>query len=195
MAARKGTNQNHPKLGSIIKVEPIRDPRAIRYIKIDLEDHLTFSALFQVGINTAFRASDLIRFKVGDLVDNRLTIREQKTGKVRTAILNPPTLEAVRKVIDGKQLQRDDLIFSGQRGQFSVPYINGLVKRWCKDAGLKGNYGSHSLRKTFGFHQRKTFNVDLPTLMTIFNHANQRQTLTYLCIDEQEVIDCYANAI
>jgi hypothetical protein len=46
-----------------------------------------------------------------------------------------------------------------------------MVKGWCAAINLVGNYGSHSLRKTFGFHMRTTFKVDLPTLMMVFNHA------------------------
>ena len=36
----------------------------------------------------------------------------------------------------------------------TVSSVHRLVKSWCRDIGLKGNYGSHSLRKTFGYHQR-----------------------------------------
>lgn len=195
MSARKGSNPNHPKLGSITKVDPIRDLKAIARIKAILAGNPRDLALFTLGINTAFRASDLVSIRVSDLVENRITIREQKTAKVRTVLLNAPTLATVRELISVKHLHANSYLFLGQRGQLSVPYVNGLVKRWCRDVGIKGNYGSHSLRKTFGYHMRTAFNVDLPTLMTVFNHSSQRQTMTYLGIQEQEVLDCYSNAL
>jgi integrase len=77
----------------------------------------------------------------------------------------------------------------------TVSYLNRLVKGWCKQINLKGNYGSHSLRKTWGYHQRKTFGVDIPTLMTCFNHSTQRQTLDYLCIQPEEVQSVYMNEL
>jgi hypothetical protein len=53
----------------------------------------------------------------------------------------------------------------------------------------------HSLRKTWGYHQRVTFGADLPTLMTCFNHSTQRQTLKYLCVQPGEVKAIYKNEI
>ena len=53
----------------------------------------------------------------------------------------------------------------------------------------------HTLRKTWGYHQRVTFGVDLPRLMVCFNHSTQRQTLDYLCIQPQEIKDVYENEL
>jgi integrase len=94
MALAKGNNPNHPQLGDIIKVDPIRDLKAIKRIKTLLASNPTHSALFQVGINTAFRASDLLRLTPAHVTGNVITIREQKTGKVRTVTVNEPTLQA-----------------------------------------------------------------------------------------------------
>ena len=51
------------------------------------------------------------------------------------------------------------------------------------------------LRKTWGYHQRVTFGVDLPRLMVCFNHSTQRQTLDYLCIQPEEIKDVYENEL
>ncbi|WP_319780026.1 tyrosine-type recombinase/integrase [Maridesulfovibrio sp.] len=74
-------------------------------------------------------------------------------------------------------------------------YVNKLVKKWCAKLNLKGNYGSHTLRKTFGYQQRVAFGVDIPTLMEIFNHSNQAQTLEYLCIQPEEIKNVYLNEL
>jgi hypothetical protein len=66
-----------------------------------------------------------------------------------------------------------------------------MVKAWCKAIKLKGNYGSHTLRKTWGYHQRVTYQVDIPTLMVCFNHATQKQTLDYLCIQPEEITNVF----
>jgi len=34
----------------------------------------------------------------------------------------------------------------------TVPTLNNLVKDWCRKVNLKGSYGSHTLRKTWGLH-------------------------------------------
>ena len=103
--------------------------------------------------------------------------------------------ETVQGLLASRPYQDEDLLFQGQRGPMTVSYLNRLVKGWCKQINLKGNYGSHSLRKTWGYHQRKTFSVDIPTLMTCFNHSTQRQTLDYLCIQPEEVQAVYMNEL
>lgn len=195
MALPKGSNPNAPRKGDIIKVEPIRDPKAIRRIKQILSDNLVHHALFVVGINSAFRASDLVNMKLRDVQDGRITVREQKTAKVRTVTMNPSTQETIYQLVAAKNLGFDDFLFGGLRGRYTVNYVNALVKRWCREVGLSGNYGSHTLRKTWGYHQRTTFKVDLPLLMRAFGHSSQRQTLTYLCIEEREVQDIYLNTL
>ena len=195
MALPKGSNPNAPRKGDIIKVEPIRDTKAIRRIKQILADNLVHQAMFVVGINSAFRASDLVGIKVSDIQDGRITVREQKTSKIRTVTLNPATQEIINQLIQSRHLSSDHFLFSGHRGRYTVNYVNALVKRWCSEVGLSGNYGSHTLRKTWGYHQRVTFHVELPLLMRAFGHASQHQTMTYLCIDEKEVQDIYLNTI
>jgi integrase len=60
MAARKGENLNHPKKGSLIIVEPIRERAAIKRIKKLLESKPRDYCLFIFGINTAYRASEIL---------------------------------------------------------------------------------------------------------------------------------------
>ncbi|GAG40955.1 unnamed protein product, partial [marine sediment metagenome] len=76
----KGGNENHPKKGSKIKVEPIKRLEDIRTIKKVLADKPRDLALFTVGINTNLRASDLLQIKVGQVRDlkpnDEIEIRE-----------------------------------------------------------------------------------------------------------------------
>ena len=48
--------------------------------------------------------------------------------------------------------------------------------------------GSHSMRKTFGYHYYKRTH-DVVTLMNIFNHSDQSITKRYIGITEEEVAD------
>ena len=69
-----------------------------------------------------------------------------------------------------------------------------MIKRWCADIGLSGNYGCHSLRKTFGYIQRVIFGVSVEVLSHRYNHSSIRTTQLYLGIDEEhfwKVIDSF----
>ena len=84
----KGQNPNHPAAGSTIKVEPIRDKKAIARIKKILADRPRDLCLFTLGINTAYRANELLSLKVrqvknlqaGDVLD----LKQRNTNSLNT---------------------------------------------------------------------------------------------------------------
>jgi len=200
---RRNGNENHPQKGSSIKVEPIKNRKDITTLKKLLQDKPRDLALLTIGINTNLRASDLLRLKVSQVRhlnpqkgDNDIEIVEKKTGKTRRITMNKTCIEAIKTLFSSETFSDDDFLFKSQRREvLTVPSTHRLVKSWCKAINLKGNYGSHTLRKTWGYHQRVTFGVDLPRLMVCFNHSTQRQTLDYLCIQPEEIKDVYENEL
>ena len=201
MGMPKGKNTNHPKKGSTIKVEPIKNPKDIETIKKLLYNNPRNYTLFVLGINTNLRASDLCRITAG-IVRNlnpldEIEIKEKKTDKIRRITLNKGCIDAIQRLLASRPYQDEQPLFLSQRGDEALKAntINRLVKQWCKSINLKGNYGSHTLRKTWGYHQRVKYNVGIPELMVCFNHSTQRQTLDYLCIQPEEIKSVYANEI
>lgn len=194
---------NRPKVGDIIKVEPIRTTKDISLIKKMLAGKQRDLAIFTLGINTALRASDLAKIKIGMVKylepGQSFLIREQKTKKLKDITLNKIVLNEIGKLlVTMPNADDDDFLFKSKKGTnrpLEVSSLHRMVKGWCTDINLIGNYGSHSLRKTFGFVHRTVFNTDIPTLMTMYNHSTQKQTLTYLCIQEQEVKNAYLREI
>jgi integrase len=198
MAISTGNNPNHPSKVRKIKVEPIRSKRTITRIKKILDDNPRNHCLFTLGINTGFRASDLLAITINDVKDLKqgddLELKEIKTKKNRRVTLNGACVDSIQRLITTRK--SDDIrLFIGQRGPLTVPTVNHLVKLWCRDEGLKGNYGSHTLRKTWGYQQRVAFKTPLPLLMEALNHSTQRQTLDYLCIQPEEIKSLYENTL
>ena len=196
---KKGQNYNHPKEGTTTKVDPIKDKKHIQTIKKLLSDKPLDYALFTVGINTNLRASDFLGIKVGQVKDlapgDEIVLNEKKTKKPRRITLNKACISAIEGLLKSKEYSDEDYLFIGQRGRLTVPTVNAKVKSWCRAINLKGNFGGHTLRKTFGYHQRVTFGTDLPTLMEIFNHSTQKQTLAYLCVQPDEIRNVYENEL
>ena len=192
-------NPNHPKKGSVIKVLPITDVKDIKLIKKLLDDKPRDLCLFTMGINTNLRASDLLRITAGQVrglkSGDEHVLREKKTGKERRITLNKTVIKTIQRLLGSREYNDDEYLFSSKRGVLTVPSLNRLVKSWCKTINLRGNYGTHTLRKTFGYHQRVTFGMGLPELMTVFNHSSQKQTLDYLCVQPDEVKSLYLNEI
>lgn len=197
-------SSNRPQKGSSIKVEPIRHKKDIQLIKKLLADNLRDLAIFTLGINTNLRAGDLLRITVGQIRHLRpgehFIVREKKTGKLRDITINETVYKALQGLLNSFSSSRPgdgDFLFQSRKGKqaLCVSYLNSLVKSWCKEINLKGNYGSHTLRKTFGYIHRTVFNTDIPTLMEMFNHSSQKQTLAYLGIQPSEIKDAYLREI
>jgi integrase len=194
MPIAPGENPHHPQPGSSIKVEPIRDRKAITRIKKLLEETPRDYCLFTLGINTAFRANELLSIRAGQVKylhpGEVLALKQSKTKKYRQVIINRTAHEALHRLLEARQFDDDDYLFTGQRGLLTVPTVSTMVKTWCSNVGLRGNYGSHTLRKTWGYWQRMR-GAAIPLLMEAFGHATQQQTLSYLCIQAQEVEEMY----
>lgn len=195
-------NPNHPKKGSKISVNPIKDMKDINLIKKILSKNKRNYCLFVLGINTNLRASDILNLKIeqvqGLKINDTLQIREQKTKKIRQVTLNKSVIDSIHSLVDEHKQNgiTKGYLFLGQRGNvLSVPSLTRLVKSWCQSINLTENYGSHSLRKTWGYQQRVKYNVSLPQLMVCFNHTTQKQTLDYLCIQEDEIKSIYMNEL
>ncbi len=106
--------------------------------------------------------------------------------------------QALQRWLGTKETWDDEApLFESQRGgrALTVSALNHLVKNWCQTAGLKGNYGSHTLRKTFGYIHRTVHQTDMATLMTLYNHASEKQTLAYLGVEKEELREAYLKEI
>jgi integrase len=180
-----------------MKVDPIKRLKDVRSIKRLLADSPRDSALFIIGINTNLRASDILNLTIEQVehiqAGGEVEIKEKKTGKKRRLTLNEEVVNAIHCLLSnysGKYLA-SDLLFQGQRGSITVKTLTRLVKKWCGDINLRGNYGAHTLRKTWGYHQRTRVGTSIPELMVMFNHTSQKQTLDYLCIQPEEIKNAY----
>ena len=197
-----GTNFNHPEAGSCIIVEPIRRLEDIAAIRELLKNKPRDLCLFTLGINTNLRVGDLLSLKVRDVayleVGDEFIIRQQKRKKYGIRSINSAVHNAIRRWIRKHPNSVPSApLFPGKDAAraITVPYASRLIKRWCKDIGLKGNYAAHSLRKTFGYHAWKTFGRPLPVITAAFNHSSQAVTLSYLCIQDDDVSDLFMNVL
>jgi len=194
-------NSNHPARGSKITVDPI-DEKGIGNIKRLLADKPRDFLLFTLGVNNGLRIGDILKLKVSDLkglkVGETLKLREQKTGKVNYLMMNKATHKAFQDYVKALNPNEGEYIFKSAKGDnesLTVPTASQMVKAWCKQVGLKGNYASHSLRKSFGTIQRKKFGVSWELLAKRFAHSSPAITQRYLGIADHEVNGILLNEI
>jgi integrase len=183
-------------------VEPIRDRKKIAQIKNLLRGQKRFRdlLLFVVGINAALRISDILQLRIGDFVGDqqqiksRFLVREQKTGKRHEVAVN----ESIRATFGEYLAAYPDIVsdpahfvfFNLECGGCIAPIKRGqawkIIASLCKEVGLLGNFGTHTLRKTWGYHARMS-GVDLALIMYKFNHSSLAITKRYLGFTDEEI--------
>lgn len=198
----KGQNLNRPAPGTMIDIQPIKLKKDIEAIKQLLSDKPRDFLLFVMGINNGIRASDLLKIKVGDVVHLKsgqaLKTREKKTKKMNILVINKPVYKALQNYLVKLEPTDDDFLFRSRKGgnkPLTVMSLNNLIKTWTKAINLKGNYGTHSLRKTWGYHQRVTHGIGFEVIAERFMHSSPKTTMRYLGIDKEEVHGILMNEI
>jgi len=149
--------------------------------------------LVLVGLNTAFRAEDLLQLRVIDL-NGYVSIKENKTGKMQNFKMNKEFQKEVDAYVERWNLSKYDYMFLGQKkivnGQkYNLP-INRqqghrIVSRAGDEIGIKFVFELHSLRKTFGY-QYINRGGNVLTLMKMYNHDSPDVTLRYVCWGKED---------
>jgi integrase len=195
-------NQNK---GKKLIVDPITEFEDINKIKSYLIDHPRDYCIFVLGINTNLRAIDLSNLKVHQVrnlkVGDILSLVESKTNKIRKITVNKGVVWSIQRLLSHAELEDNEYLFQNQNNnqrseinKLTTQSINYLIKKWTDKCGITGKFGSHTLRKTFGYFKRKQ-GYSIETLMKVFNHSSPQQTLTYLGIQESEIVDLYLDEI
>ena len=187
-------NPNRPKKGDRITVDPIRDTKSVKAIAKLLHDRPRDHLLFILGINNGLRAGDLLKLKVKQIrylkPGETLHIKEGKTGKPNVLAINKTVHKALQYYLETVRPGDDDMVFKSKKGEnkaLTIQAVNNYIKAWTRAINLKGNYGAHTLRKTWGYIQRTEFGVGFELICKRFNHSSPAMTMRYLGIEDKEV--------
>ena len=146
--------------------------------------------MFDMGINTGLRISDLLLLKVGDVRGKTsVTIREKKTGKKRTVFLHM-IIPEIATYTEGKE--EEAYLFASQRTGQPISTTQAY-RIFQKTADLLGrdDIGTHTLRKTFGYQQNK----DIGTLMKMTVGVRKLRRSTYLMMKAISLIPKVAQSV
>lgn len=124
---------------------------------------------------------------------NYIQLYEKKTGKFKRFPINIKLKPMLEKFIKGRCLEEPLFVtkFQNRLSRVTAYYI---IRQACTEAKLEEKIGTHSLRKTFGYHHYKKFK-DVAMLQKIFNHSSPAVTLTYIGIEQEEIDESYTNFI
>lgn len=169
-------------------VQPIRDPEKIKQMKEVLRDISERNfVMFTLGISTGLRISDILQLKKEDLLQSHINITETKTTKAKRikipGYIKKDIMPYVKSLKDGEYLIKSR---QGKNRPIDRSTAYRILRKAAKQVKVT-EIGTHTLRKTFGYHfYKKTKNIAL--LQELFNHSDQHITLRYIGIN-QDALD------
>lgn len=173
--------------------------------------------LFIVGINFGLRASDLRMLRFSNLINDNLTFKdsfpvfEKKTQKTRKRkknryiTINTAVIEAVTMYLENTDgVCLSDYMFRSvsrnESGKINEPLtvksIDRIMKGIADDLQLDMKVSTHTLRKTFCYHQMLMSKNDprkLLLLSKMLGHSSVSITLDYIGITGEEMDEAYRN--
>jgi integrase len=181
-------------------VQPIRETRKIDSMKKILRaGGKRNEMLFVLGINSALRISDLLSLAVSDVLDENgkvkeaVSLSEQKTGKNKLFPINDAAKKVIAEYVEEARPDREAALFPSRKGGKAISRIQAweILKRAAEEVGIS-NVGTHTLRKTFGYHvYMRTNNLGL--VQKLLNHRSSVDTIKYIGIDQAEIDNAYLN--
>ena len=180
-------------------VEPIRQRKKIEqmYYYLNGKD-AKYGLLFKFGLNTGLRISDILPLKVEDIYNKNaqfkeyLILTEKKTNKEKKIKLN----NAIRKTLDsyvaGQKLKESDYLFHSRKGgHIGRVQAYRVLKEGAEALNIE-NFGTHSLRKTWGYWTYKMSKYNIGLIMDTFNHSSQAITLRYIGVTQDQKDELYS---
>lgn len=180
-------------------VEPIRDREQLKAVEEYLASKSRRNQLiFAFGINTGLRVSDILGLNIEDVKNKTyVVIKEKKTGKYKRFPLNNKLKTLIREYLKEREMNysigEDEPLFIGKKHcRLNRSQVYRFLNAACGEIGLDINVGTHTMRKTFGYHHYKQ-NNDVALLQKILNHSSPSITMRYIGIDQEEIDISYNN--
>ena len=142
----------------MVTVEPIRDKRDIKKVELILKKQSLRNALiFLIGINCGLRISDILNLNVGDVKDKHyIQIIEQKTNKPKRVPINLKLKPIVEEFTIGRNIE-EPLFLTVFKNRMERTSAYRIIRKACKLANIQEKVGTHTMRKTFGYHHYQKF--------------------------------------
>ncbi|RCX20159.1 phage integrase family protein [Anaerobacterium chartisolvens] len=180
-------------------VEPIRSKVKIKQMYYYLSGReAKYALLFKFGLNTGLRISDVLPVRVKDVYCENgkfrdyLILKEKKTGKEKKIKLNAALRNAIEDYVKNESLTLGEYFFWSKKGKYlSRIQAYRVLKEAAEIIGIE-NFGTHSLRKTWGYWTYKASRYNIGLIMDTFNHSSPSITLRYIGVNQDQKDELYS---
>ncbi|GAI65366.1 unnamed protein product, partial [marine sediment metagenome] len=126
-----------------------------------------------------------------------LDLNEKKTKKQRLIYINSEVRNALEYYFDKTGIYHlDRYLFISDKTKINKPISRirawQLIQIWCREVGIKGRIGTHTIRKTAGY-QMRIAGVAIELIQEVLGHQSISMTKRYLGITDDEVTKVLKN--
>jgi integrase len=178
--------------GRTTTTDPIKTRADLQKVKDVVAGSPRDTAILLLSVHSLLRAGDLCRLTWNDLYENEIRLLEQKTGKRKVIPLNDVVMNAL---LQWRKVCNSEYIVSGPRGPLTTATLGKLVKLWCEEAGLEGQFSAHTTRKAGVRIRLDEVGTSMAVLMKMGNWSSEQMVLHYCGKLDQQVREAYAVAL
>ncbi|MBA7611911.1 Tyrosine recombinase XerD [subsurface metagenome] len=157
-------------------------------------NHLMMKLILDIGLRLS-EATNL-KWKHVDLISGKVMVRDGKGAKDRTLWVGEKDIELLRKWRE-RQLKVTDnnpkyVLTTLKGAPVNNRYVQSIVKRYSKKAGINKNISPHTLRHTFATDlYRETKNIRI--VQKALGHSDLSTTMIYTHIVDDELEEAMKN--
>lgn len=149
---------------------------------------LKHTAILMTEYATGLRVSEVVSLRVSDIDSERMVVRvdQGKGRKARYVPLSKRLLVVLREY--WKAARPKDYLFPGRKPgrHISEGAVYMACKRAARDAGLKKNVATHTLRHSFATHHLEN-GTNLRIIQLLLGHKNLNTTAVYTHVSCKEI--------
>lgn len=172
-------------------VNPIRDIETIQAMKQVLrKQSLRDVLLFVLGINTGIGLLDMLNLTIQDVWDGQqpkqfLYLKDAHCGEEKAYYLNSKIRQILNEYLSSGDWNEEDYLFKSKKDCRPITRQQAyrIINHSAREVGITEKIGTHTLRKTFGYHAYQK-GIAISIIKSILNHHSTSETLKYLGIDK-----------
>ena len=134
-----------------------------------------------IQLNTGLRIGDVLNLKVKDIIDGRIDIVEQKTGKRQNRDINEEVVKVIKDYCISKNISGNDNLFT-----FSIRWVQKFLQKVAICSEVE-NFSTHSFRKTYAHIQYINNRYNIELVRRLLNLSSVVVTQKYLGVTDNEV--------
>ncbi|MGD2251010.1 MAG: tyrosine-type recombinase/integrase [Candidatus Methanofastidiosia archaeon] len=150
-------------------------------------------AIVRVLYASGLRVSELVNLNKDSIEQNRIQVKSGKGKKDRIVFIDNGTVDLINEYIS-ERTDDSPALFVNKRGtRLSDRYIEMMVKKHAKRAGIKKKVTPHTLRHTFATHLLQN-KANIVVIKDLLGHASLSTTQIYTHVTDEYKKEIYNNS-